>query len=125
MYDRENMFSWKQAVAASANSTDVVFTGKGDAGGAQNVRMEVDTPKTTGTGSVTVELQHSDTAAGSFATVASFIITAARLNAGGSVLVATLPAGLKDFLRLNYTLTGTVTGFIPTAGIVPDGQTNK
>lgn len=125
MYDRENMFSWKQAVAASANSTDVVFTGKGDAGGGQDVRLEIDTPKTTGTGTVMVELQHSSAATGTFGTVASFLIPADRLNAGGSVLVATLPAGLKDYLRLNYTLSGTVTGFIPTAGIVTNGQTNR
>ena len=124
MFDRENMFSYKQAVTASAVSADVVFTGYGDAGPGQQIQLEIDTPATTGTGSVTVDIQHAATDAGTFATVASFTIPAERLNAGGPVLVASLPAGLKDYLRLNYTLTGTVTGFVPTAGLVYQGQTN-
>ena len=128
MLDRENMFSYRQAVTATANSTDSVFTGYGDVGPGQAVRLEIDTPKTTGTGSVTVDLQTApdvNKAPGTFATVATFTIPAVKLNAGGPVLVATLPAGLKDWLRLNYTLTGTVTGFTPTAGLVYQGQTNK
>lgn len=125
MFDRENMFSYRQPVAASAASADVVFTGYGDAGAGQQIQLEIDTPATTGTGGVTVDIQHADTDAGTFVTVASFTIPAERLNAGGPVLVASLPAGLKDYLRLNYTLTGTVTGFVPTAGLVYQGQTNE
>ena len=124
MFDRENMFSYKQAVEASAASADVVFTGYGDAGAGQQIQLEIDTPATTGTGGVTVDVRHADSGTGAFATVASFTIPAARLNAGGLVLAASIPAGLKDYLRLNYTLTGTVTGFVPTAGLVYQGQTN-
>lgn len=125
MFDRENMFSYQQAVAASANSTDVVFTGYGDAGPGQPVILEIDTPAATGAGSVLVELQHADSATGTFATHASWTISNARLLAGGPVLAAALPDGLKDYLRLNYSLTGTVTGFVPTAGLVYAGQTNR
>lgn len=125
MFDRENMFSFKQAVTASANSTDIVYTGIGDVGPGTPVRLEIDTPAVTGGGTVAVEIQHAAAEGGPFTTADTLIIDAASLAKGGPVLVATLRAGLKDFLRLNYTLTGTVTGFVPTAGLVMQGQTNR
>lgn len=124
MFDRENMFSFKQAVTATAVSDDVVYIGKGDAGPGQAVRLEIDSPAVTGGGTVAVAFQHSDLEAGPFTDKATFTIDADALAQGGPVLVATLPTGLKEFLRLNYTVTGTVTGFTPTAGLLYAGQTN-
>lgn len=125
MFDREAMFSYRQAVAASANSTDVVFTGYGDAGPGQPIGLEVNTPAVDGGGSVLVDLQHADDPSGTFETHASWTISADDLARGGAVLAAHLPSGLKDYLRLNYTLNGTVTGFMPTAGLLYAGQTNR
>lgn len=124
MYDSENMFSWQQPITAAANSTNVVFTGKGSAGGGQDVRIEFDTPAVTGGGTLLAELQHADTDAGTFATVASFTIGAAALARGGAVLVATITSDVKDYLRLKYTPSGTVTGLVMTAGLLMGGQTN-
>lgn len=125
MFDRENMFSYQQAVTTSGVSEDVVFTGYGDVGPGAAVVLEIDTPAVTGGGTVSVEIQHADSAAGTFSTVDTLPVSAEKLAKGGPVLVATLRTGLKDYLRLNYTLSGTVTGFTPTAGLLPAGQTNK
>ena len=125
MFDRENMFSYQQAVSASGPSTDVVFTGHGDVGPGEPVQLEINTPAVTGGGAVTVEVQHADAPGGTWATAMSLPISATALGKGGPVLAATLRTGLKDYLRLNYTLTGTVTGFTPTAGLVQVAQTNR
>lgn len=125
MFDRENTFSYQQTVSASGPSTDTVFTGYGDVGPGEPVQLEVNTPPVTGGGSVTVELQQAVAAGGPWTTVMSLPITAAALARGGPVLAATLRADLKDHLRLNYALSGTVTGFKPTAGLVQCAQTNR
>lgn len=125
MLDREAMYSYKQAVAASGESEDVVFVGKGDAGPGQPIGVEITTPAVTGGGSVTVAIQHSDTAGGTYATIQSEVIAADALARGGAVKTFYFPDGLKDWTRLHFTLTGTVTGFVATAGLVWAGQTNR
>ncbi len=126
MFDRENMFSFKQEVTATAVSDDVVFVGKGDAGAGTPKMVEITTPAVTGGGSLVAELQHADDDAGTFETALAVNVSAAELAMGGAVKVFSLPVGLKDYLRLNYTVTGTVTGLVVSAGIIGlAGQTNR
>lgn len=126
MFDRENMFSMKQALTATAVSTDTVFVGEGDAGPGQDLILEIDATKNTGGASLAVAVQTADDAAMTTPVVlATFTIAAAVLAKGGPVLAAPLPPGMKRFLRLNYTVTGTPVGLSVTSGIVLAGQTNK
>ena len=125
--DYENMFSKDQAVTATAVSTNIVDLGPGDAGPSERISLFVTAdPPFTGTGTVSVGLQTADDAA--MATpvmVATFAPTNAALLAGGKLVASRLPHGCKRYLRLNYTVTGTVADGKVTAGLVWDVQAEE
>jgi hypothetical protein len=119
------MFSWKQALAASAVSGDVVFTGHGDAGKGTPRMVQLTGTAATGGGSLTVKIETADDPAGTWAEKGSATVDADTLAKGGALASFSLPTGLKDYTRLNYVVTGTLTGLTVTAGIVgQSGQTN-
>lgn len=126
MFDRECMFSLKQPLAASAVSEDVVFVGRGDAGaGTPKVIQLIGTPATGG-GTMAVKVETADDPSGAWTEALSVPVDADTLAEGGAIKSFALPTGLKDYARLNYVVTGTLTGLIATAGIVGTaGQTNK
>ena len=118
IFDKQNMFSLKQAVAATAVSTDVVDLGPGDTGASDRPYLSV-TAIGFAAGSIVVEMQTSDAAAFSAVkTVATYPVAAADLKKGGQVVSAKLPKGMQRYARLNYTVTG-ASGTI-TAGLVFD-----
>lgn len=123
-FDALNRFSHKQAVSATAVSQNVLDMGV-DRDLAVGTELEVvavpgtaDGSDITGSGTVQVVLQTSDTE--NFSTVKvlgqSAAMTAADLNAGACGMK--LPYGGQRYLRLNYVVTGTVTGLMMTAGVV-------
>ena len=125
MFDRENMFSDKQALTATAASTDVVYVGEGDAGPGQPLFIEIDATPSTGVTAMTVTVNTSDAEAMTGAVVlGTFTVSTDRLAAGGPILIAAIPSGCKRFLRLNYTITGTPSNLTVTAGLVAAGQSN-
>lgn len=123
LFDAHNRFSDKQNISATAVSTNVIDMGVDrDVAVATQLDVVVQAVDVSGdvagTGKVTVAIQTSDTAA--FSTVTTLAtspaLTAADFNAGPWAVK--LPYGGKRYLRLKYTVDGTVTGLAVTAGLV-------
>ena len=128
LFDAKVLFSNQQAITATAASTDSVDRGDTkDVGAAGDVPIAIQvTESFNNLTSLKVDIQ-TDTVSGfgSAVTLASVTVLLADLVAGYKFPVITLPRGCKQFLRLNYTVTGTAptTGKV-TAGIVAGVQTN-
>lgn len=117
IFDKQNLFSNRQAVTATAVSTDVVDLGAGDSGNAPY--LSVIAAGYSGAGSIVVELQTSNDAAfGAVKTLATFPVSNADLKKGGAVVAVKLPKGMQRFARLNYAVTGAVSGGAILAGLV-------
>lgn len=115
IWDYEAMFYHKKAIASLGAASDVVANGGGgSAYEAPFLAINVAGGATSAT--LTVKLQHADTATGTFADVATYTVAS---GATGDVLAVRLPAGLKKYLRL--ACTGTQSGAaVVTAGLVLD-----
>lgn len=139
IWDYENQFSDKQALTATAVSTNIVkvaspwTAGNPDApartetGSAEPVTVQVFGSGFTGTGSVTVGIETADMEDFSDAVVIQTnSIPTARLKKGGALLAAYLPAsGARAFLRLQYTVAGAIGGAGKvSAGLTLGSQTN-
>lgn len=119
IFDAELMFSDKQSVTATAASTTTIDCGQellttGVNGGMDLFVLAVATADYTGDGTITVALQDCDSATGTFSTIASApAVTASEFS---RVLIP-MPLSHKQYLKLNYTVSGTATGGAITAGI--------
>ncbi|MDL2315707.1 hypothetical protein LJC59_01300 [Desulfovibrio sp. OttesenSCG-928-A18] len=129
--DKENMFSMAQAVTATALSTDLIDLGAGDIGPSEDISLFVHAGTAfTGAGTITVNvltsgaLNAAGNALDSAVTLASFPVSNAALLAGGKLVAARLPHGCQRYIRLNYTVSGTVADGTITAGLVADVQAN-
>jgi hypothetical protein len=128
--DKENMFSEAQGpITATAASANIVDLGPGDAGPSERVSLFVSAePPFTVAGSpaLAVELQTADAVnAGALVspvTVASYPIGNDALAAGGKLLSARLPHGMKRYAALNYKVT-TTTGNTLAGGKLTAGLT--
>ncbi len=125
-FDAQNTFSMDQAVTSTALSTNTLDLGPGDHGPSERISLVVcATGFTAGAG--TVELQTADVAAADGAltspvVIASFPVPAATLKAGGTIVAARLPHGLKRHVRLNYNMSTNGAGGKLTAALVLDVQ---
>ena len=117
IWDYENMFYHKKAIASLGDASDVVANGGG--GAAYDAAfLAVNVAGGATSAALTVKLQHADTADGTYADVATYTVPA---DATGNVLAARLPAGLKKFMRL--ACTGAQSGdAVVTAGLVLDAD---
>lgn len=119
--DKQNLFSYEQAVTSTATSTDVVDLGAGDHGPSERASLVV-TAKNYSAGpsaGITVEFQTSDEltsgALTSAVTVAKYPVTSAALVGGGQIVAARLPHGMKRYAGLNYSCPSG-SGVTPPAG---------
>ena len=120
--DKQNMFSDKQAVSSTAPAADAVDLGAGDAGPAEGLSLFVGVDGASGTGTLVVELQTASACAAGGAltspvTVAAYPVSNEALKAGGTIVAARLPQGMKRYAGVNYAVTGTLTGAKLTAGL--------
>lgn len=120
-FDDLQMFSKKQAVASTAVSENII-----DLGADRDIAVGTDLAvavcpvgTVSGTGTVRVEIQTSDSASMSSPKViaATKELTVAELNDVQPIGIK-FPYGAKRYLRLNYAVTSTVTGLAVTSGIV-------
>ncbi len=123
--DKQNLFSDKQAVTATALATDTVDLGLGDAGPSESISLFVGVDGATGAGTLAVELQTADACAAngtltSPVVIATYPVGNDALKSGGKIVAARLPHGMKRYAGVNYVVTGTVTGAKLTAGLVLD-----
>lgn len=129
--DKEAMFSDKQAVTATAVADHTVDIATGDIGPSEGVSLFVSaTTPYTGSGTLDVEIQTADEvnattgALVSPVTVAAYLVSNAALKAGGKLVGARLPHGMKRYAGLNYKVGGTISGGTITAGLTWDVQSN-
>lgn len=132
IFDAENLFSKDQAVTATAGSTNVIDLGRGDAGPSEHLSVFVtaSAPFSGEGGSLDVQLRTSDAVseAGELVapmTIAIFKADADALAAGGKLLSARLPHGMKRYADLSYVVTGTLSAGTLTAGLVLDAQADQ
>lgn len=130
--DKQNLFSEDQAVTVSAASTNVIDLGT-DASETPTPNLkdamlfaQVTTAFADGT-SMSVALQtDSDEAFGSAETIfTSAAIATSALVAGYQFKLGSLPEGLERYVRLYYTVDGTMTAGEVMAGLVLDKQTKQ
>lgn len=120
--DKELMFSDNQAVTATAASTDVVDQGKkSNSYKRMFVRAVVKTTFAGGT-SLKADLETSDTENFTSATVlcSSPVVAVADLVAGKELIKVPMPLGANRYLRMKYTVVGTMTAGAVDAGLVLD-----
>lgn len=134
--DKENLFSYKQAITTTANSTNVIDLGPnhwaGASGSDKNIPlfMAIDEGFTaSGAGTLTIEIESSnDEAFGSG--VKSHLITpaigkAALQPALKQQLNLSLPPDVQRYVRAKYTVgTGPMTAGKITLGVTASRQTN-
>lgn len=118
LFDNDLIFSEAQAVTATAAST-VIDCGQailttGLNGGMNLFAVALATTDFTGSGTIDVQLQHSDASGGTFTTVASSGPIVATDIAAVKI---PMPLAHKRYLRLNYVVSGTVATGKITAGI--------
>lgn len=127
--DKQNLFSQNQAVTAAAAADNTVDLGPGDTGPSENISLFANAGTAfTGAGTLVVEVQTADEVnAGALVTpvtVATYPVANATLKAGGKLVAARLPHGMKRYAGLNYAVTGTLNAGTITAGLVWDVQAN-
>ncbi|EAM9791082.1 hypothetical protein DYU29_19455 [Salmonella enterica] len=132
--DKLLMFSEKQAVTASAASTDVIDLGPIDgtrrdigAGYPLEFWATVDTTATAaGAATLNVQLQTSPDNSTWTTIYDSGALALAALTAGKRLFSAKVPAGIQRYLRVNYTVgTGPLTAGAFTSGINLDVDNNS
>ena len=125
--DAELQFSDNQAVAAAADSDNVIDLGGADIGKGESVYLYVHANGYTG-GTLKVDLKTSNEVAGqnlsSPTNLVSFEAGADAMAKGGQVIAAALPVGCKRYLRLAYTPDGGGADGKITAGLNMGPQTN-
>lgn len=127
--DKENLFSDDQAVITTAASENVIDTGAAkDVGPGEPLRVQcqVSEEDFAGGTSIAVALQTATDAAFTspvtlFTTEA---IALASLVAGYEFAIPMIPKGALRYLRLNYTVVGTMNAGKITAGLLFDKQQN-
>lgn len=119
LFDNDLMFSDGQAITATASGPNVIDCGQailttGLNGGLELFVLVIATTDFTGTGTIKVELQDCDTESGTFTTVASAPAVVATKFAKA---VIPMPLEHRRYLKLTYTVDGTVAAGKVTAGI--------
>ena len=131
--DKQTLFSEDQAVTVTAASTNVIDLGArstdSDLGKGDIKELEIFAQVTTdfaGGTSMSVTVQSDSTAAFSSATTvsATAAVAAATLTAGYQFSLGTVPVNEERFIRLYYTVVGTMSAGNVLAGLVIDRQTN-
>lgn len=115
--DAQNLFSNAQTVSATAAGTNVVDLGPGKIGGSL-VRLFVAGDAGSGAGTVTVALQSCATEGGAYVThFTSGAVAGTAMANGYQVLSIPLPADCEQYVKLQYTVSGTFSAKL-TAGLV-------
>lgn len=128
LFDAKLLMSNAQAITASAVSTDTIDRGDTkDVGRAGDIPLVIQVVEAFNTlTSLTIELQADDNFGfNSPRSLYLVVVPLADLKLGYQTPVITLPQKTERYLRINYTVTGTVpTLGKVTAGVVAGVQTN-
>lgn len=128
--DKQNMFSDEQAITATANSTNVVDLGVADQDPGEPLHVNIQAIETftaAGSATLTVALQTSvdEAFTAPITLLQTGALAVADLEAGYHTAISTLGAGVKQYVRLVYTVaTGPMTAGKVTAFIGGPRQSN-
>lgn len=134
--DRQNLVSWKQAITASAVSTDVIDLGPpmwtGSSGNDRDIDViAVVETAFTAAGAATLEIQIQSAQDGAFTTnvlthSSTGAIALAKLGVPGRLSQSLeIPADSQRYVRANYVVaTGPMTAGAITVGVTASRQTN-
>jgi hypothetical protein len=126
--DSQNIFSDAQAVTATAYSDNVIDLGSAGMGAGEPVELLVQvTEAFSGGTDVSVELLSDDNEA--FGSAKSLKVSApiptAELTCGYRFPLGSLPEGVERYVRLNFTVNGSMSTGKITGCLVADKQTNS
>lgn len=126
IFDAANIFSYQQAVTATAASQNVIKVAE-NLGVGEPVFASVHVVEPfVGLTSLNVELQSGDSDQGPFTVIAQTgVVPLAELQNGKVMRFGSVPQRTGEYLRLNYVVAGTATAGKITAGLVLDTQTNN
>lgn len=114
--DKELMFSENQKVTTTANSTNAVdFKEPGDAVGQELTFHVIASEGFAGLTTLQVKIQTGDTDSSFEDVLYTAPIPVAKLTRGAEIFKVRVPSGLKRFVRLNYTTSGTASAGAITA----------
>jgi hypothetical protein len=126
--DKQNLFSDDQAVTTTAVSTNVIDLGVAGANKGEPIDILVQVT-TTFAGGTSIQLGVGCDTVAAFSSETTLQTTAAialaSLVQGYQFTVSVIPTGVERFMRLTYTVVGTMTAGNITAGLVLDRQTNN
>lgn len=129
--DRQNTFSKRQALTATAASTDIIDLGADRNIGPANLRLRVQVEEalvSAGATTLVAALETDDNAGFSSPTVLvqTGVVPKASLVAGYIALDVTVPSRTERYLRMNYTVaTGPFTGGSISAFFVLDTEQRR
>lgn len=107
--DRDNMFSNNKTITSSTTSDVIDLGAAGDALGQELTFHAIVGTTFTGLSSLAVKIQTSDNNSSWTDSVAGPAVPVAELVAGKDVFCVRVPQGLKRYVRLSYTVSGTAT----------------
>lgn len=126
--DTQALLSDDQLITTTADSTNIIELPKRSyEGKPMRVLIQVTVADFAGGTSIAFDLETDALAAfGSPADIANIAaITTANLTVGTKINIPFMPRSNEEFIRLEYTVVGTMTAGAITAGIIFDEQTNK
>ena len=117
--DKENLFSDAQGVSSTSKSANAINLGKGGFGSSTPPYFMLAAAGFAGTGSISVEVEVADDEAftQNKEIIAIFPLKTELLEQGGQVLACGLPVNNAQYVRLGYTVTGSVGALKLTAGL--------
>lgn len=109
VYGLETRFSDDQAITGDAASTNVLRVGPGDFGQGNDLYLDVYVTEAFNTlTSLNIALQTDDNSGFTSATTLySAEVVLANLTLGAKIPLKAIPNGCEEYIRLNYTVTGT------------------
>lgn len=129
--DRQNTFSKRQALTATAASTDIIDLGVDRNIGPANIRLRVQVEEalvSAGATTLVAALETDDNAgfASPVVLVQTGVVPKATLVAGYIALDVTVPSRTERYLRMNYTVaTGPFTGGSISAFLALDTEQRR
>ena len=123
IFDNEMMFSKNATLSASGVSTNVVDLGANGTGSKSGLELAVLVSADFAGGTsvcVTLETDDNDAFASTKTVLQTADIAVADLVKGYRFLFGCLPHGVERYVRLSYTVSGTMTAGAITAGLLLD-----
>lgn len=113
--DKNLIFSEEQKITTTANSKVIDLKEPGDAVGQELTLRVVSAETFAGLTGLQIKVQTGETAETFEDVLMTPSLPASKLARGNEVFVVRVPKGLKRFVRLNYTVSGTATAGAVTA----------